>query len=342
MKPPHGGLRPSVTVELVKSALCTLALVLPLLAQQAAQQVPESPIITTDTSLVLVPVSVVDRKGNLIDGLNLEDFQLTDMGVRQKLRLDTSDTVVAPVSMVVLVQASGISQPAIARLRQVGSMLKPVVAGQRGQVAVIAFDDEVRVFQDFTTDSDAVTEAINRITGRTIKGSKMLDAVAQAVKLLSTRPISDRRLIFLVSEARDRGSKLTLREAREMAERAGAVVYSATYSVQIQNWTSKPGDAPPMPGEPNYINAFSELGRLGLRNAATSLARVTGGRHLSFVTVESLEKAITRMGEEIHGQYLLSFTPPQSKNKGFHQISVTVPSKPEAVVRVREGYWAER
>jgi len=321
----------------VVRVLCSLALLFPLLAQEQ-----ESPTLSTDTSLVLVPVSVADRKGNLVDGLQVEDFQLTDEGLRQKLRLDTSDTLAAPVSMVVLIQASGISQPAIERIKQVGSMLKPVVAGNRGQVAVIAFDDEVRVFQEFTTEGDAVTQAINRINGRTIKGSKMLDAVGAAVKLLSTRPISDRRLIFLMSEARDRGSKLNLREAREMAERAGAVVYSATYSVQIQNWTSKPSDAPSMPGEPNYVDGLTELSRLSLRNAATSLARVTGGRHMSFVTVESLEKLIARMGEEIHGQYLLSFTPPPSKNKGFHELHVTIPSKPNLVIRVREGYWPER
>jgi len=319
-------------------AVLSLALILPLFAQQE----PESPTIRTDTSLVLVPVSVTDRGGKLIDGLTVDDFELTDRRVPQKLRLDTSDTVVTPVSMVVLIQASGISQPALERIKQVGSMLKPVIAGNRGQIAVIAFDDDVRVFQDFTTDAEAISQAVNRINGRTIKGSKMLDAVGEAVKLLSKRPISDRRLIFLMSEARDRGSKLTLREAREMAERGGAVVYSATYSVQIQNWTSKPADAPPMPGEPNYIDALTELSRLGLKNAATELARVTGGRHLSFVTVESLEKLITRMGDEIHSQYLLSFVPPESKNKGFHEIHVSIPAHANYIIRVREGYWPER
>jgi VWFA-related protein len=357
------------------SGLAVSLLVLtPLFAQQSqpAQAASESPTIKTETSLVLVPVTVTDSKGKLVDGLKASEFVLTDDGRPQKIRLDTSDTIAAPVSMVVLVQASGISAPAIARIKQLAPLIKPVVAGQRGQVAVIAFDDEVRVFQDFTTDATAIEQAIYRVNGRTIKKSALLDAVGEGVRMLSNRPISDRRVIFLLSESRDRSSKLSLREARELAERGGAVIYAATYSVQKQNWTSKPNDAPTMPmpmpsskgypppsntnypaasnpndalttsaGGTNYFDLFTEVGRMGQRNAATQLAQVTGGRHLSFVTVESLENVIKRMGDEIHSQYLLSFVPADSKNRGFHELQVTVPSRKDLVLRVRQGYWPE-
>jgi len=49
--------------------------------------------------LVLAPVTVTDKKGNLIDGLKVDDFRLTDEGVAQQIRMDTSDTVLAPVSL---------------------------------------------------------------------------------------------------------------------------------------------------------------------------------------------------------------------------------------------------
>ena len=358
----------------------SLLAVLPMAGQQAEPQTPPpasgtpaGPTISAETSLVLVPVTVTDRNGRLVDGLKAEDFVLTDDGSLRKIRVDTSDTVAAPVSMVILLQASGISAPAIARVKQVVPMIKPTIAGPRGEVAVIAFDDEVRLFQDFTADADALTQAIARVNPRTIKRSKLLDAVGEAVRMLSKRPVSDRRLIFMISEARDRDSKLTLRQARELAERGGAVIYSATYSVQGQSWTSKPGDAPPMPmpspdnssvrppsnpnypassnpndamstsaGGTNYLGAFTELGRMGQRNVASQLARVTGGRHLSFVTVESLEKVITRIGDEVHSQYVLSFVPGESKNRGFHELEVTVPSRKDLVIRVRQGYWQDR
>jgi VWFA-related protein len=322
----------------VSRAFLLLALLLPVFAQQE----PPSPTIRTDVPLVLVPVSVTDKKGNLIDGLKQEDFRLTDDGYPQQIRLDTPDTLVAPVSMVILVQANRIAVPAVTRLQQVAPLVKPVIVGQQGQAAVIAFDDEARVLQDFTFDADAIRSAIGRIPARTVKKSAMLDAVGEAVKLLRKRPASDRKVIFLVSESRDRGSKLTLREARELAERSGAVVYSATYSVQKQYFTTSPETAPSLPDAANYFDVFTEFGRMTTANAAGTLARATGGRHLSFTTVEALENLIKRMGDEIHSQYLLSFAPRESRNMGFHELEVTIPSRKEAVIRVRQGYWPER
>jgi hypothetical protein len=59
------------------------------------------------------------------------------------------------------------------------------------------------------------------------------------------------------------------------------------------------------------------------------------------MTLNSLEAALSRMGEEIHSQYLLSFVPAESKNTGFHHIEVKVPKFPDAVVRAKPGYWPQ-
>ena len=103
--------------------------------------------------------TVTDRKGNLIDGLTVDDFIVSDDGIRQDIRLDTSDTVLAPVSLVVAIQCSGISAAVLAKINRVGGMIQPLVAGDRGRAAVIAFDDEVRVIQDFTGDQTKIRAA---------------------------------------------------------------------------------------------------------------------------------------------------------------------------------------
>ncbi len=121
-----------------------------LLAAQAGAQQP--PTIKANVPLVLVPVTVTDKKGVSIDGLKVEDFIVTDDGVRQNVHMDTSDTVLAPISLVVAVQCSGISAAVLAKINRVGGMIQPLVVGERGRAAVIAFDDDVRVFQDFTAD----------------------------------------------------------------------------------------------------------------------------------------------------------------------------------------------
>lgn len=297
------------------------------------------PTIRTNVPLVLVPVTVTDRKGNFIDGLSVDDFVVADNGVRQQIRMDTSDTVLAPVSLVVAVQCSGISAAVLQKIHRVGGMIQPLVAGERGQAAVIAFDDEIRTFQEFTSDSTKIKVAFESIQPRTIRVGRLIDAVAVAVHMLATRPENHRRVLMILSESRDRGSQMKLPQAVELAQRGSITIYPATYSAHGTPWTARPEDDPPMPGGPDYLGGITELARLGKANAADAFARATGGKHLSFLTLKSLEDTITRAGEEIHSQYLLSFSPAESKDEGFHRLEVKVLSRPDAIVRVRPGYW---
>jgi VWFA-related protein len=296
----------------------------------------------TNVHLVLVPTTVTDKKGMLIDGLHEDDFVVTDDSVRQKIHMDTSDTVLSPVSLVVLVQSSGISAPALARIRLVGAMIQPVVIGERGQAAVIAYDTEVQTYQEFTSDGGKIRAAFENIIPRTIRQAKMIDAVLEGMKMLATRPENYRRIMMVMGESRDRGSKHKLAEAVEMAQRAGVVIYSITYSAQGEAWSSSSENAPPVPGDADYIGAIGELVRLGKTNDADAFAKATGGRHLAFLKLGSLEAVVSRAGEEIHSQYLLSFPPQESKNSGLHHIEVHIAKFPDAVVRARPGYWPEK
>ena len=266
----------------------TCALTVALIAQ-------EQPI-KTKVHLVLVPATVTDKKGNLIDGLSVDDFVVTDEGVRQKVHMDTSDTVQAPVSLVVLVQSSGISTPALQRIKLVGAMIQPLVIGERGQAAVIAYDTEVRVFQQFTSDGGKIRAALENIEPRTIKQAKMIDAVIEGMTMLDTRPENYRRIMIVLGESRDRGSRKKLGEAVEMAQRAGVVIYSLTYSAQGEAWTSSSENAPPMPGGPDYIGAIGELARMGKTNEADAFAR--NGGAASLVS----EGGVARGGAFAHGR----------------------------------------
>jgi VWFA-related protein len=300
----------------------------------------QEPTIRTNVPLVLAPVTVSDSKGNSIDGLQPDDFILRDDGVLQtQFDMDTSDTVAVPMAIVIAIQSSGISQPALEKIHRVGGMIQPLVSGEKGQAAVLAYDEELRVLQDFTRDSDKINGAFEIIEGRTIKTGKLIDAVAKGVEMLQTRPENYRRVLLILGESRDRGSKMKLDKAIEAAQRAGVAVYPITYSAQATAWTAKPQDNPPLPMEPDYMGAIKELARLGTGNAADALARSTGGRHLSFARLQGLEEAIARLGQELHSQYLLSFVPAPSKNKGYHTILVGVRGHPGAVIRARPGYW---
>ena len=159
--------------------------------------------------------------------------------------------------------------------------------------------------------------------------------------MLETRPEAYRRVLLIIGEARDRGSKSKLDPVIELAQRANVSIYTITYSVQAVAFTSRPEDVPPSPGGMDLIAAMQEAGRFQMRNAADALSGSTGGSHQSFTTVSALEKAFTVLSSEIHSQYLLSFAPVATKNTGFHRIQVLVPSRPNAIIRARPGYWPE-
>jgi hypothetical protein len=58
-----------------------------------------------------------------------------------------------------------------------------------------------------------------------------------------------------------------------------------------------------------------------------------------FLRKEGLEKALERIGNDLHTQYLLSFQPDVNAAPGFHKIRVEVKGRPDLVVRTRAGYW---
>jgi VWFA-related protein len=319
------------------SVLCALTCVLSAQDPLPSQSAP----IRTDVPLVLITAAVVDRKDRPIDGLTEDDFVVTEDGIRQKIHMDTSDTVQSPVSLVVAIQSNRIAGPALARIRRVGSMVQPLIAGDRGRTAVITFDSEVTFLQGFTADSTKIRDAFAGVKAREDRAT-LIDAVAEGVKMLTARPENSRRIILIVSESRDRGSKMKLAQAVEQAQRAGVLIYPVTYSAQGSTWISKPEDAATAQGAGSgLLGLITEPARLASTNDADFFAAATGGRHLSFLTLNALEKVISRASEEIHSQYLLSFAPSARGNTGFHRVDVTVPSQKDAVIRARPGYWGK-
>lgn len=303
------------------------------------QRTSADSVIQTNVHLVLVPVTVTDRKGHAVDGLSANQFVVRDEGKAQTIRVDTSDSVLAPVSVVVAVQASGISAVALDKIQQVGAMIQPLIAGDKGRAAVMTFDDEVVVQQEFTSDGSKLRDAFENLRPGTIKKARMFDAVLEGVKMLEGRPENSRRILFLLSESRDRGSHAKLQEVIESVQRAGITVYPITYSVQKIAWTARAGNPEDNPRDEDLLAAITEPARLATKNAADAFASATGGRHLSFATLKGLEEAIAKAGDEIHSQYLLSFTPSEPGNGAFRKLQVTVTSRPDAVVRSRPGYW---
>src|SRR5689334_3012646 len=108
----------------------------------------QEPRFNVRSPLVMAPVMVTDAKGASVAGLEDADFLLLDNGRAQKIIVDSIDTGVAPISLVIAVQSSGISAAVIDKVRKVASMIQPLVTGERGSTAVVSFDQRVKWVQE--------------------------------------------------------------------------------------------------------------------------------------------------------------------------------------------------
>ena len=290
-----------------------------------------------ETRVVQVPVSVTDAKGRNVDGLTARDFTVLDDGIKREIALDTFGSGAAPISLVIAIQSSGISSPALARIRRIGGMIQPLVIGHRGEAAVVAFDEEIKWLREFTSDSETIQKAINDLTIGSPMQARMFDAVIDAADRMKVR--KGRRVLLVISESRDRGSRARLEETIEAVEREGVEVFAASYSAYATALTSHTGELPP-PSGPNYLTIFNELARMGKTNHIQALTQATGGSDYPFLRERAVEKAVERLGAEVHSQYILSY-PQRAVSSGMHQIDVSIPERRDLRIRSRRAYWVE-
>ncbi len=300
----------------------------------------QAPTFRANVPVVLVPVTVADSKGRFVDGLTAADFSLLEDGRGKEFRLDAADAVVAPLAIVIAVQTNDLSAAANLKVRKVGSLIQPLITGDRGRAAVIGYGDATVVLADFTKDPNLIQAAFQR-TAASQGGdaARQIDAVADAARMLAARPASERKILILVGETKDRGSKTRLAQALKLLERDAVTVYAATWSPYETAFTTKGADMPQSSGgTTDLLAGLGEIARLAKQDSAKALVESTGGEKLSFATLKGMEKSLSRMGEELHSQYLLSF-PAQQVEPGFHTLAVRVLNRRGLTIRARSGYW---
>jgi VWFA-related protein len=300
----------------------------------------QEPTFRANVPVVLVPVTVSDSKGRFVDGLRAADFTLLEDGREKEFRMDAADAVVAPLAIVIAVQTNDLSATANLKVRKVGSLIQPLITGDRGRAAVVGYGDATVVLADFTKDPNLLEAAFQRtVASQGGDAARQIDAVADAARMLGARPANERKILILIGESKDRGSKTKLAEALRLLERDAVTVYAATWSAYETAFTTKGSDMPQGGGDSaDLLAGLGEIGRLAKRDTANTLIKATGGEKLSFATLKGLENSLTRMGEELHSQYLLSF-PAQGIEPGFHRLEVRVLSRRGLSVRARSGYW---
>lgn len=305
----------------------------------------EGDVIRFDTSLVTVPVSVVDRSGRYVPTLRRNDFHIFEDGVEQKIAyFATTDQ---PFTVILLIDTSGSTQFRLDDIQNAAitfvSKLKP-----EDSVMVMSFDDRIEVLTRPTTDREAITKAVRR--SRTGGGTRLYDAV-DAVLKQQLRTISGRKAVVLFTDGVDTTSRRasydsTLRQAEE----SDAPIYSLDYDTQ--GTTGVFGQGLPLPNGRGGIILGWPFPRTGggggvggtaadYRRATAylhALSNGTGGRFYSADSLVGIGQAFTWIAEELGRQYSLGYYPRNLSQAGERrQIKVRV-DPPELVVKSRESY----
>ncbi|HET8921409.1 MAG TPA: VWA domain-containing protein, partial [Candidatus Acidoferrum sp.] len=302
-------------------------------------------------ALVNTPVTVRNGRGEMVHDLEARDFQIADNGVAQ--RIAHFDLGGDPLSMVILFETSSRIEPLLPQVRKTGILFTQTVMGPTGEAAVVAFNDSVDKLQDFTTNGDLVENTVAHL-GPGTSGSKLYDAMAVSVEMLSGRPQATadkpgrRRVLMILSEATDVGSEARLGEVLRQAQLANVTIYSVGLSTTRAELQAKPKDTrprisppgtfplPPQPGTPQTpTSEENRYGNIDLMaaavwavqhihdqvkdNALEVAAAATGGAHLPTFKDRSIEKAIDEIGGELHSQYTISYTPTGSEATGYHE-----------------------
>lgn len=338
--------------------------------QQAPKDMPK---VKVQVALVNTPVTVRDSRGEMVHNLEARDFQITDNGVAQQI--SHFDMGGDPISLVILIETSSRIEALIPQVRKTGILFTQTVMGPNGEAAVVGFNDSVEKLQDFTTNGDLIENTIAHL-GEGTSGSKLYDAMAVGVEMLSGRPEATpdkpgrRRVLMILSEATDAGSDAKLGAVLRNAQLSNVTIYSVGLSTTRAELQAKPKDTrpqltppgtfplPPQPGTPQ--TPTSEANRYGnidilaaavwavqhvhnqIKDHALEVATAaTGGAHLSTFKDRSIEKAIDEIGGELHSQYAISYTPTVADVPGYHEIRVNVirNDAKSLKVRARPGYY---
>jgi VWFA-related protein len=333
------------------------------------QQAPQAQI-KVRVTLVSTPVVVRNNKGEMIRNLDPKDFQVTDNGIPQKIT--HFDLGSDPISLVVLVENSSRISALLPQVRKTGILFTQTVMGPSGEAAVVSFNDSIDKLQDFTTSSDQIENTITHLSEGT-SGAKLYDAMAAGVEMLTARPpqptetSATRRILMILAESADYGSFARLGEVLRRAQLANVTIYcvglsttrselQAKHPPETQSPITPPGISgrPPFPGTPSTPDNDAEMAGVDITalaawaiqhaenvvkgQALEAAAAATGGVKISTFRDRSIEKAIDKIGGELHSQYNLSYSPTGNTASGYHDISVTV-TNPALKVRARPGYY---
>lgn len=334
------------------------------------QNVPGSPDATfsTDVKVVMVFATVRDKQGQVVRNLTKDDFLLDEDGRPQTIQYFSQESNL-PLTLGLLVDTSGSTRRVLPDERNASyRFLEQVLREDKDKAFLIHFDFEVELLQDLTSSRADLEKALNQLGmssdqrpqmqrrggypgggggypgggggGRRHGGTSLYDAVFLASDELMKKQ-KGRKSLILLSDGVDNGSKLSLSECVESAQRADTLVYSILFEDPEGNnfggfggprmggrrgggWGG--GNRPPMTNRPDGKKV---LGRI---------SQETGGRFFEVSKKQPIDKVFATIEEDLRNQYSIGYSATAAA-PGYRHIHLVTKQK-NLNVQAREGYYA--
>ena len=270
-------------------------------------------VISKTLNLVELPVTVRDRKGRFISGLEQSNFGVYETGQRQDITLFRSEDI--PVSAGLVVDHSG-SMGAKRDEVMEGAQAFVQAGNPQDREFVVNFSDAVTfglpASVPFTSNLEDLRAALlaTPASGKTA----LYDAVAAALERLQSDH-SARKVLVIISDGGDNASQHNFAQVLRMAQSASVVIYT--------------------------IGLFEEYGADQNPKVLKKFSEETGGNAYFPNSAAEVVSVCQQIAADIRHQYTLGYSPPDSEKGGYRkvQVSATAPGRGKLSVRTRAGYF---
>jgi len=296
-----------------------------------------TPTIRVTTNEVLVPTLVEKpHGGGIVYGLKQSDFIVEDNGVPQQIHVQEElDT--APIALVIAMEEGRSGWLEFQKLGKMGPLLDMFLSDPRSQAALVGFSSKPRLIHDYTHSEEELAQSLQQLEPGD-GGAAILDTISYGVDLLEDQPKQYRRVLLLISEQRDHGSKNT-KPAQLVAKigRSDVLVVSVSYSPAKAEFAHDVKDS----GEDRVMSMVSTLVmavQAFKKNVAKQIAIMSGGEYMTFVGDHRFEERVMEAAKEVRNRYLITFSP-SDPTPGLHTIRVRTVEDYGAKIIARANYW---
>jgi Ca-activated chloride channel homolog len=272
---------------------------------------------SSNAGMVVLHATVIDRKGGFTSGLKQGDFQISEDGVTQPIKVFQQEDT--PVAVGLLVDNSGsmrrkrsdVSAAALAFMHQ---------SNPADEVFLINFNDRVSFglpsTKLFTADFQQLVIALS--TATTGGKTSLYDALKAGLDHIRKSALS-RKVLIVISDGGDNASKHTFAQVVTEAESSDVTIYA--------------------------VGLFDEYDKDRNPKVLNTLVKVTGGQAFYPPETPEVVSICQRIAADIRHQYTIGYVPANQEMDGrFRAIHVT--AKPSSgarlAVRTRSGYLARQ